>query len=50
LKNDGYSLQQIADLLNAEGLPTPLGRPQWRKSHVDGVLHRRYVRELEASR
>jgi hypothetical protein len=47
LKNAGYSLQQIADQLNTDGIPTPLGRPKWSKWHVDGVLHRLYVRELE---
>lgn len=47
LRRQGYSLQRIADLLNAEGVPTPMGRSPWRKSHVDGVLGRLYVRELE---
>jgi hypothetical protein len=47
LKNAGHSLRQIAEVLNAEGIPTPLGRPQWNKWHVDGVLHRLYTRELE---
>jgi len=46
LKQQGYSLQKIADLLNAEGVPTLMGRSPWRKSHVDGVLSRLYVREL----
>jgi hypothetical protein len=47
LRRQGYSLQRIADLLNEEGVPTPMGRSPWRKSHVDGVLGRLYVRELE---
>lgn len=47
LRRRGYSLQRIADLLNDEGVPTLMGRSQWRKSHVDGVLSRLYVRELE---
>ena len=49
LKDQGYSLQRIADLLNDEGIPTPMGRPRWRKSHVDGVLSRLYVRELRTT-
>jgi hypothetical protein len=46
LRHQGYSLQRIADALNEEGVPTPMGRSPWRKSHVDGVLSRLYVREL----
>lgn len=46
LRRQGYSLQKIADLLNDEGVPTPMARSPWRKSHVDGVLGRLYVREL----
>ena len=46
LRREGYSLQRIADLLNYEGVPTLMGRSQWRKSHVDGLLGRLYVREL----
>ena len=46
LRRQKYSLQRIADLLNAEGVPTPMGRSPWRKSHVDGILSRLYVREL----
>jgi hypothetical protein len=42
----GYSLQKIADLLNAEEVPTLMRRSPWRKSHVDGVLGRLYVRDL----
>jgi hypothetical protein len=43
-----YSLRQIADLLNTEGVSTPMGRSRWTKSHVDGILGRLYVRELLA--
>jgi hypothetical protein len=46
LRRQGYSLQKIADLFNTEGVPTPMGLSPWRKSHVDGVLGRLYVREL----
>lgn len=47
LRREKYSLQQIADLLNEEGVPTPMGRSPWRKSHVYELLGRLYVRELE---
>ena len=46
LRHQGYSLQKIADLLNAEGVPTPMGRSPWRKSHVYELLGRLYVRDL----
>lgn len=47
LRRQDYSLQQIADLLNVEGVPPPMGRSPWRKSHVCDLLGRLYVRELE---
>jgi hypothetical protein len=47
LKDQGYSLREMAQRLNDEGVPTPTGRAkQWSRSHVDGVLGRRYMREL----
>jgi hypothetical protein len=46
LRHQGYSLQQIADLLNEEGVSTPMGLSPWRKSHVYELLGRLYVREL----
>lgn len=46
LRRQGYSLQKIADLLNEEGLPTPMGKSPWKKSHVYELLGRLYVREL----
>jgi len=46
LRHQGYSLQKIADLLNEEEVPTPMGRSPWRKSHVYELLGRLYVREL----
>jgi Recombinase len=49
-EDQGLSRQQIADLLNAEGVPTPLGLAPWSKSHVDGVLSRLYTREIQAER
>lgn len=48
LRRQGYSLQRIADLLNGEGVPTLMGRSPWTKSHVDGLLGRLYVRELNS--
>jgi hypothetical protein len=35
LTDQGYSLQQIAELFNAEGIPTPAGRSRWYKSMVE---------------
>jgi len=32
--------------LNAEGIPTPTGRPLWRKTHIDRLLHTRYVQNI----
>jgi recombinase len=46
MRHQGYSLQKIADLLNDEGVPTPMGRSPWKKSHVYELLGRLYVREL----
>lgn len=34
----GLSLQAIADLLNAEGMPTPRGGSRWRPSSVQSAL------------
>jgi len=46
LHRRGLSLERISAVLNAEGIPTPPGRPQWSKSHVDRLLHARYVQEI----
>lgn len=48
LKEQGYSLRQIARLLNEDAVPTPLGRAKWGKSHVYRVLGTLYVQELGA--
>ena len=40
LRAAGNSLAQIAATLDAEGVPTPSGRGQWRKSSVQHVLAR----------
>jgi hypothetical protein len=46
LRRQGLSLQKICDVLNAENIPTPQGRPRWLKSHVDGLLHTQHVRDI----
>jgi hypothetical protein len=46
LRRQGLSLQQIADRLNAAGIPTPAGRDKWLKSHVDRLLNAAHVQEL----
>ncbi|MDR8409483.1 recombinase family protein [Nonomuraea sp. 3-1Str] len=46
LRDQGLSLTQISRVMMAEGWPTPGGRLQWSKSHVDRLLHTRHVREL----
>jgi Recombinase len=38
LRENGESLQAIADLLNAEGVPTPRGGERWRPSSVQSAL------------
>jgi hypothetical protein len=46
LRRQGLSYGAISAVLNSEGIPTPAGRPVWRKSSVDRLLHTRYAREL----
>jgi hypothetical protein len=46
LKDQGFSLRQIARLLNDEVVLTPMGLSKWSKSHVYRVLGTLYVREL----
>ena len=48
LKDQYYSLREIARRLYEEGLPTPMGLAQWSKSHVDRVLSTVYMQELSA--
>jgi hypothetical protein len=38
LRQRGLSLRAIADALNAEGVPTPLGGARWRPSSVQSAL------------
>jgi len=35
---DGLTLSVIANRLQAEGIPTPSGKEQWRKSTIDSIL------------
>jgi hypothetical protein len=48
LQRQGLSYAKISGVLNAEGTPTPLGRPLWRKGYVDRLLHTQYVRDIIA--
>jgi hypothetical protein len=47
LRRRGLSYAQICSLLNAEQIPTPMGGSRWLKSHVDRLLHTRWVREID---
>lgn len=46
LRSQGLSLTHIAKMLNDDHVPTPMGGPHWRKSHVDRVLHTRYAQDI----
>jgi Recombinase len=46
LRRQGLSYRQISAVLNAAGVPTPLGRSQWLKSSVDRLLHTQYAKEI----
>ena len=46
LRRQGLSYAEISAELNREGIPTPAGRPVWRKSYVDRLLHTRYAQEI----
>jgi hypothetical protein len=46
LHRSGLTYGQICIILNAKQVPTPMGGPRWLKSHVDRLLHTRYVREI----
>jgi DNA invertase Pin-like site-specific DNA recombinase len=45
-REQGLSLAKTADMLNAQGIPTPEGRGPWRKHHVEGIVSRA-VRDSE---
>jgi hypothetical protein len=40
------SYARICDVLNEEGVSTPMGSSCWQKSHVDRLLHTKYVRDI----
>lgn len=46
LHAEGLSYEEIAALLNAEGVPLPAGGTRWLKSSVDRLLHTLYARKL----
>jgi hypothetical protein len=46
LRRGDLSYEQIANVLNAERLPTPMGGSRWLKSHVDRLLHTRWVKDI----
>jgi hypothetical protein len=46
LRHRGLSYAQICSVLNAEQVPTPMGGTRWLKSHVDRLLHTRWVSTL----
>jgi hypothetical protein len=46
LRAKGLTYAQISAVLNAEGVPTPMGRPRWLKSSVDRLLHTQYIRDI----
>jgi hypothetical protein len=46
LHQRGLSYARICTELNAAQIPTPLGSPTWQKSHVDRLLHTRWVKEI----
>jgi recombinase len=48
LHRQNLSYAQISAVLNAQGIPTPTGRPLWRKGHVDRLLHTQYVCDIIA--
>ena len=46
LRTDGLSYAQICTELNAAQILTPMGGARWWKSHVDRLLHTRWVQEI----
>jgi len=46
LHRQELSYSAIGAILNAEGIPTPDGRPSWRKFHVEHLLFTLHVRKL----
>ncbi|WP_160146951.1 recombinase family protein [Thermomonospora echinospora] len=48
LHRQGLSLAQVADVLNAESVPTPAGKARWTKSHVDRLLSTHHAQDVMA--
>jgi hypothetical protein len=46
MRDKGLSYDEISTMLNAQGVPTPTGRPLWQKSYVDRLLHTQYALEI----
>ena len=46
LRREGLSYAAISNELNADGIPTPAGRPRWYRSYVDRLLHTRHARQV----
>ena len=43
LRRQGLSYAAICAVLNAEGVPTPMGRARWYKTYVDRLLRTRHA-------
>jgi hypothetical protein len=50
LRQTGRSYEQVANVLNTERTPTPMGSSRWLKSHVDRLLHTRWVQDIMGER
>ena len=48
LMDQGYSLRQVAELFNQEGIPTPVGRCGWYKSMVERTTETLRARDVIA--
>jgi hypothetical protein len=48
LTDQGYSLRQIAELFNREGIPTPVGGSRWYKSMVERTTKTLCARDIIA--
>lgn len=46
LRRRGLSYAKISAVLNADGIPTPAGRPLWQREYVDRLLHTQHVRDI----
>jgi Recombinase len=48
LAEQGYSLREIAEVFNSEGIPTPAGRSRWYKSMVERTTKTLCARDVIA--